>query len=101
MSSIQSVCPVSCLHSGDHLRSSKNITNRTNQALQFTMQLLPVPDALLASHGLPFSDKLCSPARSLSNAAHGLIDLDPRSKSSRNKQVPALTSTNPGLAPAY
>ncbi|MEQ2179122.1 hypothetical protein GOODEAATRI_021406 [Goodea atripinnis] len=79
--------PVSCLHSGDHLHSSKNINNRTNQALQFTLQLLPVPDALLASHELPFSDKLCSPARSLSDAAHGLTDLDPRSKPSRNKPL--------------
>ncbi|MEQ2182421.1 hypothetical protein GOODEAATRI_022153 [Goodea atripinnis] len=74
-------------YSGDHLHSSKNITNRTNQALQFALQLLPVPDALLASHGLPFSDKLCSPARSLSDAAHGLTDLDPRNKPSRNKPL--------------
>ncbi|MED6236765.1 hypothetical protein ATANTOWER_013887 [Ataeniobius toweri] len=96
LSSVQSVLslpllqtpgPVSCLHSGDHLHSSKNITNWTNQAQQFTLQLLPVPDALLASHGLPFSDKLCSPARSLSDAAHGLTYLDPRSKHSRNKPL--------------
>ncbi|KAK5604283.1 hypothetical protein CRENBAI_020161 [Crenichthys baileyi] len=128
LSSVQSVLslpllqtpgPVSCLHCGDHLHSSKNITNQTNQAQQFTLQLLPVPDPLLASHGLPFSDQLCSPARSLSDAAHGLSDLDPWSKPSRNKplhrppylpaflsdqhqlQVPAPTSTNLRLAPAY
>ncbi|MEQ2237462.1 hypothetical protein ILYODFUR_023344 [Ilyodon furcidens] len=95
------------------------MTNQTNQAQQFTLQLLPVPDALLTSQGLPFSDKLCSPACSLSDAAKGLIDLDPRSEPSRNKplhqrpylpaflsdqhhlQVPATTSTNPRLAPAY
>ncbi|MEQ2249081.1 hypothetical protein ILYODFUR_025714 [Ilyodon furcidens] len=96
LSSVQSVLslpvlqtpgPVSCLHSGDHLHSLKNITNWTNQAQQFTLQLLPVPDALLASHGLPFSDKLCSPAHSFSHAAHGLTDLDPWSKHSRNKPL--------------
>ncbi|MED6234124.1 hypothetical protein ATANTOWER_022676, partial [Ataeniobius toweri] len=96
LSSVQSVLslpllqtpgPVSCLHSGDHLHSSKNITNWTNQAQQFTLQLLPVPDALLASHGLRFSDKLCSPARLLFDAAHGVTDLDPRSKPSRNKPL--------------
>ncbi|MED6278508.1 hypothetical protein CHARACLAT_024687 [Characodon lateralis] len=116
---LQTAGPVSCLHSGDHLHSSKNITNRTNQALRFTLQLLPVPDALLAFHGLPFSDKLCSLARSLSDAAYELTNLDARSKPPRNKplhrrpylpaflsdqhqlQVPAPTSTNPRLAPAY
>ncbi|KAK5616660.1 hypothetical protein CRENBAI_003068 [Crenichthys baileyi] len=110
---------VSCLHSGNHLHSSKNITSWTNQAQQFTLQLRPVPDALNAFYGLPFSDKLCSPARSLSDAIHGLTDLDTLSKPSQNKplhqrpyllaflsdqhqlQVPAPTSTNPKLAPAY
>ncbi|MED6254585.1 hypothetical protein ATANTOWER_029786 [Ataeniobius toweri] len=96
LSSVQSVLslpllqtpgPVSYLHSEDYLHSSKNITSRTNQAQQFTLQLLPVPDALLASHGLPFSNKSCSPARSLSDVAHGLTDLDPRSKTSRNKPL--------------
>ncbi|KAK5604069.1 hypothetical protein CRENBAI_023720, partial [Crenichthys baileyi] len=65
----------------------EEITSRTNQAEQFTLQLRPVPDALLASHGLPFSDKLCSPVRSLSDAVHGLTDLDPRSKPYRNKPL--------------
>ncbi|MEQ2230091.1 hypothetical protein ILYODFUR_025752 [Ilyodon furcidens] len=83
---LQTASPVSCLHSGDHLHSSKNITNRTNQALQFTLQLLPVPNALLAFHGLPFSDK-CSPAHSLSDTAHGLTNLDARSKFPRNKPL--------------
>ncbi|MEQ2290661.1 hypothetical protein AMECASPLE_005429 [Ameca splendens] len=35
----------------------------------------------------PFSDKLRSLARSLSDIAHGLTDLDPRSKPSRNKPL--------------
>ncbi|KAK5622683.1 hypothetical protein CRENBAI_026212 [Crenichthys baileyi] len=40
---LQTPVPVSCLHSGDHLHSSKNITSWTNQAQQFTLQLLSVP----------------------------------------------------------
>ncbi|MED6295523.1 hypothetical protein CHARACLAT_032709 [Characodon lateralis] len=57
LSSVQSVLslpllqtpgPVSCLHSGDHLHSSKNITNRTNEAQQFILHfcLCPTPCSL-------------------------------------------------------
>ncbi|KAK5603213.1 hypothetical protein CRENBAI_012404 [Crenichthys baileyi] len=60
-----------------------NPPDKTSPAV--TLQFLPLPDALLAPHGLPFSDKLCPPARLLSDAAHELSDLDSRSKPSRNK----------------
>ncbi|KAK5603456.1 hypothetical protein CRENBAI_006955, partial [Crenichthys baileyi] len=109
--------PVSCLHSGNHLHSSKNITSRTNQAQQFTLQLWPVPTPCSLPMDSPSRTSCARQPTRFPTLSTDLLTWTLRRKPSRNKplhrrpylpaflsdqhqlQVPAPTSNNHILAP--